>query len=265
MNAAEKKMVEILTDLRENHQVQGIKTEFEGEGIRIEDLIRQKEISMLAGLPITVKIGGGEAMTDMTLAKTIGVGKIVAPMMESSFAVTKFLEAAQKVYEPDELSDIKLGINIETISAYNCYKEILANPNFDKLYGISIGRKDLAFSMGMDRKGMDGSQVTDTCRSIMEMTKKAHPHVKCIVGGISSGRDSIELLRTAYGSLLDAYETRKVIFSAQELNADPVAALRKALEFEILYYSNKKAHYTSIATLDDAYLERLQKNYNALI
>ncbi len=154
MNTIEKKMVRLLTDLRENYHVIGIKTEFESEGARIEDMMRQKEITMLAGVPITLKIGGGEALTDIALAKAIGVGKIVAPMVESSLAVSKFIGAVHKVYTSDELIDTKLSINIETITAYNCYKDTLALANFGELSAVAIGRGDLRRSMGLKRADM---------------------------------------------------------------------------------------------------------------
>ena len=263
MNASERKMVEILIDLRENHHVQGVKTEFEAEGARIEDVIRQKEITMLAGLPIALKIGGAEALTDLSLAKMVGVGKIIAPMMESPFAISKFIESVHKVYTKDELFDVNLAVNIESISAYNCYKEILATECFRELYGIAIGRNDLTLSMNLNREDTDSPQVQAICRTIMEMTKEAHPNVCCFVGGINSGKESMDVLR-AYGSLLYAYETKKIIFSAQELEENSLSGLRKALEFEILYYSNRKAYYNSIATSEDKYLERIQKRYDAL-
>jgi len=50
MNQLEKKMVELLIELREEHSVVGVKAEFEAEGTRIEEAMRLKEISTRAGL-----------------------------------------------------------------------------------------------------------------------------------------------------------------------------------------------------------------------
>ena len=44
MNELERKMVEQLQDLRENHHVIGVKAEFEAEGTRLEEAIRLKEV-----------------------------------------------------------------------------------------------------------------------------------------------------------------------------------------------------------------------------
>ena len=80
MNKLEKQMVETLKDLKSNHHVIGIKAEFEAEGTRLEEAMRLKEVVTKAGLEMTIKIGGCEAMKDMYDAKVIGVNAIVAPM-----------------------------------------------------------------------------------------------------------------------------------------------------------------------------------------
>jgi len=41
-------------------------------------------------LDLTVKIGGVEAKTDFNLSIDIGVDSVVAPMVESEFALSKF-------------------------------------------------------------------------------------------------------------------------------------------------------------------------------
>ena len=84
MNNLEKKMVEVLKDLKENYHVEGIKAEFEAEGTRMEEALRLKEVITKAGLDLTIKTGGCEAIKDMYDARSIGVTRIVAPMIESS-------------------------------------------------------------------------------------------------------------------------------------------------------------------------------------
>ncbi|MFA5276435.1 MAG: citrate lyase beta subunit, partial [Candidatus Omnitrophota bacterium] len=65
MNALENKMLKILKDLKDNHHVIGVKAEFEAEGTRIEEALRLKEVVTKAGLELTIKIGGCEAVKDM--------------------------------------------------------------------------------------------------------------------------------------------------------------------------------------------------------
>lgn len=262
MNGKERKMVELLCDLRENHHLIGIKTEFEGEGARLEDIMRQKEICMAARLPITLKLGGGEAQTDMQMAKMAGVEKLVAPMLESAFALGKFVDTAKKLLSADELEDTHLAANIETISAYRCYDEMLATPQFNELSAIAIGRSDLTRSMGLTKKEVDSGEVLSVCEEIMRKTKEKMPHVQCIVGGMG-GEKSIAALRT-FGALLDAYETRKMIFAASALDDKPLVSLKKGLEFEIMWYETKRARYEQVALMDDAYLQRIKGTYEQL-
>jgi hypothetical protein len=79
LNKIEREMVEVLTDLRENHHVVGVKAEFEAEGTRLEEAMRLKEVISAAGLGLTLKIGGCEAIRDMFEARVLGVSRIVAP------------------------------------------------------------------------------------------------------------------------------------------------------------------------------------------
>ena len=44
MNRLEKKMLDALIDLKENHHVVGVKAEFEAEGTRMEEALRLKEV-----------------------------------------------------------------------------------------------------------------------------------------------------------------------------------------------------------------------------
>ena len=90
MNILEKKMVAVLQDLKENHNVVGVKAEFEAEGTRLEEAMRLKEVVSKAGIDLTIKIGGCEAIKDMYEARVIGVAKIVAPMIESAYALKKY-------------------------------------------------------------------------------------------------------------------------------------------------------------------------------
>src|ERR1043165_426399 len=94
MNLVERKMVDILTDLRENHHCEGVKAEFEAEGTRLEEALRLKEVVTKAGIDLTIKIGGCEALKDMYDARSIGVTRIVGPMIETAYALKKFLACA---------------------------------------------------------------------------------------------------------------------------------------------------------------------------
>ena len=117
MNLLEQRMVEQLKELREKHHVVGVKAEFEAEGTRLEEALRLKEVITKAGLDLTIKIGGCEALKDFYDARAIGVTHIVGPMIESAYALKKFLASARISYPKDEFDSIKFLVNIETITA----------------------------------------------------------------------------------------------------------------------------------------------------
>ena len=55
--------------------------------------MRLKDVTSFVGLPIIIKIGGVEAVTDIYEALSLGVGGIIAPMSETAFSTSKFLDA----------------------------------------------------------------------------------------------------------------------------------------------------------------------------
>ena len=62
MNTLDRGMVDTLKDLKAHHHVIGIKAEFEAEGTRLEEALRLKEVVSAAGIDLTIKIGGCEAL-----------------------------------------------------------------------------------------------------------------------------------------------------------------------------------------------------------
>ena len=56
MTALERKMTDHLKQMREEYNLIGIKTEFEGEGARMDELFRLKEMTMNAGVDIVLMI-----------------------------------------------------------------------------------------------------------------------------------------------------------------------------------------------------------------
>ncbi len=262
MNKNERTMVALLRELREQFGLVGIKQELEVEGSRPDDLYRIKEITMAAGVPITLKIGGCEAISDLALAKLVGVGAIVAPMVESPFALKKFVGAMKTVFAEDELEDLRLLVNIETATAAKNYDDMLASPAFDSLHGIAIGRKDFAMSMGLGLTNLDDDAVVNPVRELIDKTKAKRTDLHTVVGGIG-GAASLQTLAGVKG--LDEFETRKMIFSASVLSKPTaVEGLRKGLEFEILWYENKAAYYRTVAGVDEGYVQRIKKNIQTL-
>lgn len=106
MNKVELEMVGTLRELKEKYAVVGVKAEFEAEGTRTEELMRLKEISLAAELTLTLKIGGCEGLRDMYNARAVGVNHLLAPMIESPYALQKYLRLINKAFSPDDQKDL---------------------------------------------------------------------------------------------------------------------------------------------------------------
>ena len=81
MNTNEK-MFDSLLELERKHNVFSVKLNLRAEGIKVDDLLRLCDIVRGAGLKLTIKIGGCEAIRDLIECKQLGVDRIVAPMIK---------------------------------------------------------------------------------------------------------------------------------------------------------------------------------------
>ena len=255
-------MVETLVDLRENHNVSGVKAEFEAEGTRLEEAMRLKEVITAAGLGLTLKIGGCEAVRDMYEARVLGVARLVAPMVESPYALTKYLAAVRMAVPEDERPDVSIAINIETVTACENFDAMLALPDCHELDGIVIGRIDLTHSLGLSRLEANCDQVLEIAREVLG---KAKQHgMECALGG-GVGGEALPFMRELRDRL-DRYETRKVIFECPAaLGDDADKGILKAVGFELMWLKNKRDFYGAISAEDAARLDMLQSRYDDLI
>jgi len=263
VNLLERKMVDVLKDLKEHHHVAGIKAEFEAEGTRLEEVLRLKEIVLSAGLGLTIKIGGCEALRDMYECRVIGVERIVAPMVESPYALRKFLAATKLAYPAEERPTVVFAVNVETRIACDNFEAMLALPEISELQGVVLGRGDLACSLGLTRDDINCRQVFELSREVL-VKAKARGMQTVIGGGVSAM--SLPFFRELPSGCLDMYETRKVIFrcpGALGENADK--GILKAVGFELLWLKNKRDYYSLIAMEDAQRIQTLESRYKASI
>lgn len=258
MNGLERRMVAALTDLRENHNVIGVKAEFEAEGTRLEEAMRLKEVITSAGLGLTLKIGGCEAVRDLYEARVLGVERVVAPMVESAYALKKFLGAAQMAFPQDEREDTKWAVNVETIDGVNAFDAMLELSDCCLLDGIVVGRTDMTGSLGMGKDDINDPRILDITKALFEKAKAAGLET-AVGGGVSA--ESLPFFRQLDG-IIDRYETRKVIFGCPAALADGAqAGLLKAVGFEMMWLQNKRDFYGSISREDDTRLTVLETRY----
>ena len=262
MNINEKKMVDLLKQLKQEFHVSGVKAEFEAEGTRLEEAMRLKEISLKADLEMTIKIGGCEAIRDMFESQSLGANHIVAPMVETPYALKKYLGAVKLAFSEEQRADIEFLVNIETITAVKNFSEMLKLPEISQLDGVVLGRVDLTGSMGLDRESVNGKEVQDIALQVSSLAKKHH--LKVVVGGAVSVA-SIPFFAQFPAGGIDRFETRKVVFDCPGALSNREAAFLKAVEFEILWLKNKKSYYGTIHQEDDARLAMMEERYRRSI
>lgn len=262
MNTLEKKMAELLKNLRDNHGVISVKAEFEAEGTRMDEAMRLKEVSLRAGLDLTIKIGGCEALKDMFEASSLGTKNLVAPMVETPYALTKYLRALKIAYNEEQRNDMMYFVNIETITAFNNLEAMLKIPEIDLLDGIVLGRVDMTGSLGMTREDINSPQILDICLKSAELAKKHNLHV-VVGGGVSY--HSLQFFHNFPEGHLDRFETRKIVFECPKALHISEPAFLIALEFELLWLKNKKNYYGGIHREDDLRLEMLETRYRKSI
>jgi hypothetical protein len=262
VNELERKMVLQLQDLRENHHVIGVKAEFEAEGTRMEEAMRLKDVVSSAGLSLTIKVGGGEALRDMYEARVIGVERVVGPMIESAYALHKFLAAASLAFPESEREDVQFAVNIETITAVENLDGMLALPEIDELDGVVLGRVDMTGSLGLSREDVNHERILEIARRVFQAAKGKD--LECAMGG-GVAKEALPFMRDL-GDLLDRYETRKVIFGCPAaLSDDAEAGILKAVGFELMWLKNKRDFYGSIFEEDRTRIGMLEARYARLI
>lgn len=199
----------------------GIKISFEDEGAQYNEIITMNKLVSLIGLELSIKIGGCEAKRDVIDCIDLGCESIVGPMIESNFALEKYLKSIKKYGY-----DGKVGINIETIQGYNNINEMINN--FKYLDFITVGRVDFIGSLYKEREEIDSNYILEITKNIFDKAKQNN--VKCCLGGAISIKSKEFINELVNNELLDKFETRYVIFSIEKSDINKFE--------EMLYYAN---------------------------
>ena len=262
MNIHEKEMVEILKKGKENYNICSTKAEFEAEGTRIDELLRLLDIANSANVEIALKIGGCEAIRDLLEAKQFGVKYIIAPMVETPYALEKYINAKNKVFHEDE-NNTEFLFNVETFTAYQNLSDLIKIASTKNgCQGLVFGRVDFSKSITLSRNEIESNQITEIGEKIAYQCKLKD--IDFVVGGAISTA-ALPALRRFRKIKLDRFETRKIIFDESALsNKELDMALRDAVHFELLWLINKREYYNFIYHEDDIRIKMLEERWKIL-
>lgn len=253
MIRVEEKMIEVLKELKDEYNLYAIKAEFEAEGSRLDELIKLNEIIFKSGINLIIKIGGCEAVRDLDQCRLLGASGVMAPMIETPFAMKKYKGAAEKVYGND-MSLVEWIINAETKTCLEKIDDIL-EAGHGMLQTVLVGRSDLSASMGIERSQIDGEEIFSATQ---KFATKAREHGLVVGFGGNIGISSIPFIINM-SKFVDRFETRKVVFNIFDDEKQLIKGISKALEFEALYLKNKFEFYNRMANEDTQRIERLKK------
>lgn len=262
MNKIENKMLDLLLKLKEKTSLFGIKAEFEAEGTRIDELYRLIDIARKADLSIALKVGGCEAVKDLMESKQIGVDTIIAPMIESAYALKKYIQSIERVFDDDERDKTLFYFNLETINAFNVLDQLIDESKSTVINGIVFGRVDFTCSMDLNRTNIHDENITKMINKVGCLCKANA--LDLVVGGAISS-DSIDTLKKINSNYLSKFETRKIIFKKDAIDSNNLKeSLIDAVHFEMLWLKNKQEYYNNITLEDQSRIDMLNRRWEIL-
>ncbi len=233
------KLKSVLNKLKDEGAV-GIKISFEDEGALLNEMMTMRYLTASVGVELSIKIGGCEAKRDITDCINLCSDSIVSPMIESKFALEKFIKSVGQ-YEYTG----KKGFNLETINAYQNLNEL--QELFNYIDFVTVGRIDFVGSLDKNRDYVNSDEMYKIVEHIFNIVKKYNK--KCYLGGGISidSQEFIEKLKNL--NLINNYETRYIIFDINKVK-DYKYSLYLANLFEIEWMKYIRCQYLNHADKD---------------
>lgn len=222
-----------------------LKGEFEAEGLPRDTLAAEVVFAARHGVGYLVKIGGCEAKADVRFLQQIGVRQVVAPMIESGFAMQKYMDML-----PEGAFD-HVGVTVETRNAVERIEELLDAGT--KLTEVTVGRSDLTASFGGQ-----GVECDATIAMVKQVARAASKRgLPMTMGGTISAATFALLEQDAeLRSLVGAVETRKCVMKTEHFLEE--GALADAFAVENALLERQSRYHGAIAASADARLTQIR-------
>jgi hypothetical protein len=229
----------------------GIKISFEDEGAHLNEMMTMRYITAVVGVELSVKIGGCEAKRDIKECIHLQSDTIVAPMIESSFALKKYVNSIVSCKYTG-----KKSFNLETIAGYHQFDDYL--PLLHNFNSITIGRVDFASSMNETRDFTNSDSMYIYVHDVFVKSKQCG--LSCNLGGAISIESKEFIEDLIFDNVLDYFETRYVIFKVYKIDmTDFEKMLYYANLFEIEWMKYIQSRYMNDANKDDKRIEMIQE------
>jgi 4-hydroxy-2-oxoheptanedioate aldolase len=230
-----------------------IKISFEDEGALLNEIMSMRYLTAQTGLKLSIKIGGCEAKRDIMDCIDLCADTIVSPMIESGFALKKFITSAEGCNYTG-----KKGVNIETIQGYENHKEIISSGELDF---VTFGRVDFVSSINKNRDFVEDEQICNMVKTVFMEARQNN--TKCYLGGAIGVNTKKCISELKEEGLIDCFETRYVIFDVSQVDMDKYnEIIYKANEFELDWMKYIKNRYEKHANKDSARINMIQNRLN---
>jgi hypothetical protein len=214
-----------IQELFDNHGLTWFKSGTEWENMEYKEIEILNTLSDL-DIPMMVKVAGSEARSELRNIRKLGIKGIIGPMIESEYALEKFIDTVEEEYENDK--DLVLGVNLETKQAYQQLDSIVKNEHFKKVDLVIIGRLDLSNSFGIDK--VQDPFVQMVTRRMTKTIQNANKKVS--IGGFVNPTSALPIKLDLKA---DFFNTIHLVFDLKKVN-DPYTTIHKAIEFEVELY-----------------------------
>lgn len=200
-----------------------LKGEFEAEGLSREDLAAEVAWAGRRGIDYLCKIGGCEAKSDLFFLERLGVTSVVAPMIESAFAMSKYMDALPGNHFRH------VGVTIETAGAVERIDQILEAGH--RLTNVTLGRSDLTASFG--GSGVDDGETMAKVRTVAQAAGARGLEVT-MGGGVNARTRDLLRGDAELAQMIACVETRKVVIPVPAFLEDGVLERAIAIELDLL-------------------------------